>query len=335
MSDSDKLKPENPPTAPATEAENESIIDLVEEIEEPASADSLPPLEQELLGIGEAIPVAEPPAMGLSDLGELDFDEEEDQPAEESLSLEPVVEEGDVPSNENMDWLLEPEADLRSDEHDDRQGASTGELTEKTELYIDEQFSETKEILQAMTTPSIEAGPTSEDEELELIEIEDDEADNEIVWFDDLKSDKLPPSAEMVSEAAAPPAPLSDTDSNLFSETSAADVFEANVASGLTTTDHPTAVPAPPEPVIPSIAPLAALLPTPPVQPPPSEAPPSAESLSLSAEQIDAAVERVIERRLGGSLESIVLRAVETAVANEIQRLKALLLEDDLDDRTP
>ena len=58
-------------------------------------------------------------------------------------------------------------------------------------------------------------------------------------------------------------------------------------------------------------------------------------SLALSDEQIDAAVERVIERRLGGTLESIVLRAIETAVSAEIQRLKTLLLEDDSGDPTP
>jgi hypothetical protein len=62
------------------------------------------------------------------------------------------------------------------------------------------------------------------------------------------------------------------------------------------------------------------------------DAPSAVEAAALSNEQIEAAVERLIERRLGGSLESIVRRAVETAVTKEIKRLQQLLLDYDLDD---
>jgi hypothetical protein len=69
--------------------------------------------------------------------------------------------------------------------------------------------------------------------------------------------------------------------------------------------------------------------------PPPSSVPPPAEDgPKLSNEQIEAAVERLIERRLGGSLESIVRRAVEAAVTKEIKRLQQLLLEYDPDNPT-
>jgi hypothetical protein len=64
-------------------------------------------------------------------------------------------------------------------------------------------------------------------------------------------------------------------------------------------------------------------------------APPKVESLPAFAparippEEIEAAVERVIERKLGGTIEATILRVIETAVTREIDRLKQLLLEDD------
>ena len=49
----------------------------------------------------------------------------------------------------------------------------------------------------------------------------------------------------------------------------------------------------------------------------------------IPPEEIEAAVERVIERKLGGTIEATILRVIETAVTREIERLKQLLLEDE------
>jgi hypothetical protein len=329
MSDSDQLKPETPPAEPE-QTEDESIIDLVEEIEEPLSPDSLAPLEQPLLGSGDASEAAEAFSPELADLGKLEFEEDEDQPADEEG---PATEDREALLPETMDWLLEPEADASTEGGVDRRGAPIVKIMEATEF--NEPLPETEEILQAMAPAPTGSDSAAEDDDLELIEIEDDEADDELIVFDDLDLDEASPPVESTAEAAAPAAPPVDFDADLFEDTSAADVFAANVASGLAAADNASAPPSPPATEVPPIAPLASLPPAPPVQASTGETPPRAESLALSAEQIDAAVERILERRLGASLEAIVLRAVETAVSNEIQRLKALLLEEDPYDRTP
>lgn len=323
MSDPDKTMPGAPPKAPA-QAEDELIIDLVDEIEEPA-LDGLSPLEQNLFGITAMAPSAEPPSSERADLGKLNFDEEEDEPLEAGLALEsPPSASSGSSLKENLDWLFEPggseEAPSEAGEGlpDDSSAAILNEPA------LREPSSATEELLEAMTPDAHETEPLDEDEDIELIEVEDD-ADNEIVWFDDLDLDKTPPAAEPTPEAPTAPAPPLEIEADLFEETSAADVFAANVASGLAGGDSASTPPSPP---LAAAAALAALIPS------PSEPPPLAEDAPpLSDARIDAAVERVIERRLGGTLESIVLRAVETAVSAEIQRLKSLLLEDDPGDR--
>ncbi len=333
MSDSDKLRPHTTPTE-SSEGEDESIIDLVEEIEEDTPPDALPSLDPSMPAIGQLPDAAGTPAAGFADLGKLDFDEEEDQPEGDDLSLGPAANEPDALAlEESMDWLLEPEADAPSTEDDQRPDASVDTNWVNTEL--NETAPATAAILETMVPPSIETDSGNEDDDIELIDIEDDEDDDEIVWFDDLDLGEAPPAAELSPEADAPANPLSDADADLFPETSAADVFAANVAAGSTITDSAPADLALPTAIASAVASLAPPSPASPIQPPAPEEPPIADRVSLSDEQIGAALERVIERRLGSTLESLVLRAVETAVANEIQRLKTLLLDDDSDDRTP
>lgn len=51
----------------------------------------------------------------------------------------------------------------------------------------------------------------------------------------------------------------------------------------------------------------------------------TAEALPVSETQLDAAIERVIERKLGDKIEHFLFTAIEKAVANEIRQLKRLL----------
>ena len=67
MNHFDKKKPQNPLTTPE-EAEDESIIDLVEEIDEPSPPNALSALERKLLNIGGEIAAAEEPPLKLADL---------------------------------------------------------------------------------------------------------------------------------------------------------------------------------------------------------------------------------------------------------------------------
>jgi hypothetical protein len=333
MSDFDKMKSKHPAAEPA-DAEDETIIDLVEEIEEPVFRDSLSPLEQNQFEIETAADAGGHPLAELADLEKLDFDEEEEQPAGDSSFAAPATSAADAPAmEEKIDWLFGPDEEAPSAGDGKPPDPAAAAIAQDAEAG--EEFPETREMIEAMASSPAEADLGSEDEDLELIEIEDDEVDNELVWFDDLDLDKVPPPAELTLDADAAAAPLFDAEADLFAKTSAADVFAANVASGLTADDAAAAGATPPAAVVAAVASLTLPTPTEPIQPPTEQRPLAEDAPALSAEQIEAAVERVIERRLGGTLESIVLRAVESAVSAEIQRLKALLLEDDPGDRTP
>lgn len=332
MSDSDKPKLHTTPTE-SSEAEDEPIIDLVEEIEEDASSDALFLSDPSIPETDEPHPSAETADAGFVDLGELVFDEEEDLSESGHLALEPAAGDSEAPAlQKDIDWLLAPGDHATATEGDRLEDAPAGEGSERRELNAVDP--ETEAILETLISPPAETGSGSEDEEIELIEIEDEDsdADDEIVWMDDLDLDQTPPAAEPTPEAEAPANPLSAADAALFPETSAADVFAANVASGLTNAETAPGDVALPAAIAASAAFTAPSTPAPPAAP---EAPPVADGFALSDEQFDAALERVIERRLGATLESIVLRAVETAVAGEIQRLKALLLDEDTDNRIP
>lgn len=53
----------------------------------------------------------------------------------------------------------------------------------------------------------------------------------------------------------------------------------------------------------------------------------TAEALPVSDAQLAAAIERVIERKLGDKIEHLLFTAIEKAVANEIRQLKRLLAD--------
>ncbi|MDD2389201.1 MAG: hypothetical protein PHP23_05650 [Desulfobacterales bacterium] len=53
-----------------------------------------------------------------------------------------------------------------------------------------------------------------------------------------------------------------------------------------------------------------------------------AQSISVSPEQLEAALTRVIQRLVSDKLDSILVNAVEKAVSKEIDKIKRLLLED-------
>jgi hypothetical protein len=331
MNYSDKRKPQNPLTTPV-EAEDESIIDLVEEIDEPTPPNALSALERKLLNIGGELNAAGEPPLTLADLDDLDFEEEEDQAAGDLPALEPPIGEAETsPSKEDMDWLYGPGADAHSAEIEKSLAVPASENDRS--LGFEEQSPEAEDVLEAATPLAKTSDPESEDDDIELLDIEDAEVDDEIVWFDDL--DKEPLIAEGKLEAEADAAPLFDPDPNPLSESSAADIFSAHVESGLTAAE--TAIPTDPPlaAAVPAAAPMNSLVSRLPLEPSPPETLIPSGTAGLSAEEIDAAVERVLERKLGGTLQSIIRQAIEAAVSKEIQRLKALLLEDDPGERTP
>jgi hypothetical protein len=333
MNDSDKETPQDP-TNKLADAEYESIIDLVEEIEEESPAELLPELERQLLGIHEApdgLDPGSPSATALPDLSKLDFEEDEDQPTQAGPSGEPALGVTGAPGvTESMDWLFDPAAGISSENREELPAESDAALVET--IGDEQPVPEPPPGVETAGRSPSQAAPGDVDDEIELIDIE--EADNELDWLDDLNLDALPSSIKTPADTTVSESLFTPSDGDLFSETTAADVFAANVAfAGISAESAPLA-PGPPEAAIPALAPPApppsAAEPSPPssVPPPPEDGP------KLSNEQIEAAVERLIERRLGGSLESIVRRAVEAAVTKEIKRLQQLLLEYDPDNPT-
>lgn len=316
MSDTQKKDPQSRPTAPNGD---DDIIDLVEEIQEGSPQRPLSPLERQLLDFGDQTFAAGRTAVDLpdlSDLGRMDFDEEDEE------------------EKAGSDVRPAPGTALRSSEGGTRTEAGSNEIEEISEF--DEQLLDAADILEA---DDLLAGPPparkktelEEDEGLELIDVEEDEADDEIVWFDDL--DKEAPSPGPVTADAPKEAPIPDWDTASGQDTSAADVFAAHVESALPETDMGPALAAEASAATPAAAATAVF--QPPAEAAPSAPPPAAEGTSpaaapgLSPDEIEAAVERVIERKLGATIESIIQQAIENAVFKEIERLKRLLLEDD------
>lgn len=52
------------------------------------------------------------------------------------------------------------------------------------------------------------------------------------------------------------------------------------------------------------------------------------ESLSLSPEQIDEALERIVKRMYSEKIESMIAEMIEKAVTKEIERMKGTLIDD-------
>jgi hypothetical protein len=317
MSDTQKYDPPSRPTAPNGD---EDIIDLVEEIPEGSPQHPLSELEQRLLDFGD-----QPPAAGstdadlpeLADLDSIDFDEEEDAPAAaaETASGSDMA----PPSVESVEQPTVP-------------GNEIEEIFEFDEQLLDaEDIFEVEDIL-AGPLPAEKDPEPEEDQNLELIDVEEEEIDDEIVWFDDLETGA--PAPEPMTEDAPPQATALDSKTDSGRETSALDVFAAHVETGL---QDPKTDPslASAELGAASAAAAAAAAFQAPVESAPGVSSPDSADAPLpvaaghSPTEIEAALERVIERKLGGTIESIIQQAIETAVSKEIERLKRLLLEDD------
>lgn len=314
----------DPQSGPEDPNGDEEIIDLVEELPlEEDSRDPLSDLERKLLGLDA--PAPEPGGSpddlpDLADLSSFDFEEELDD-----LSATAEADFGSDPSSTSVESSHRPNLG----------GGRIEEISEFDEQLLDaEDILDVDEILsETLPSEKKEAAPET-DEDLELIDVEEDEADDEIIWFDDL--DKQAPEPVPETTEAAPETAELDWDADAGGDPSALDLFSANVESALPEPD--------PGPALAlagagTVAAAAAAAVPPPPEPAPAVSPPAAENAGpaalpgLTAAEIEAAVERVIERKLGSAIESTIRQAIEKAVSKEIERLKRLLIEDD--DRGP
>ncbi len=340
MSDTRKEDSQLPPTA---SSDDEDIIELVEEIGEESPEHALSALERNLLDIdhkGNTSGNAFAELPDIADLGRIDFDEEEDE-AEASGEGPSPAEAGDegasVSATEDAARLFAPDAKMDFAAHEKRPAAPRDEIEEIAEF--DEQFLDAEDLLEGLPSPP-EDTASGDDEDLELLEVEEDDADDEIVWFDDLdKPDQEAPSEHPAPGGVSSEAPPFDLEAESIQDTSAADVFAAHVESARADADTGTRLAAGAGAALAPAGEAAAF--QAPVESPPEVRPPAAVDASsaavpgLAPEEIEAAVERVIARKLGGTIEAIILQAIEKAVSKEIERLKSLLLDEEAGDRTP
>jgi len=342
MSDSKKSDPKRPLIE---SPDDEPIIDLVDEIPGGPADGDLSDLEKNLLNLGrsfgrglektgEDLPTFRKPP-DLNDLNGFDFEEDDEQrPA--SGTLPPAAAEEPLPNDteSELDWLLDEVASAPAEDPARGAGGTDNDVTEI--LEFDEQFLEAEEVIDGQPAAEDESDGGNDDETLELLDLDDDDIDNELVWFDDL--DKPPDHGGVAQAGQAGVAPLNPADPRLFSDapaadTTAADLFDAFVQSGrpvggdALVTAWPSAAAADPPTVIPDTAALSYSHTADVSQPPAANA--------LTEDQIDAAVERVITRMYAGTIETIILQSIEKAVFNEIERLKNRLLENDPGDKIP
>ncbi|MGE5256564.1 MAG: hypothetical protein ACM3KE_07830 [Hyphomicrobiales bacterium] len=342
MSDTQNKDPRLPPKA---SDEDDDIIDLVDEIDEEGAGHPLSALERNLLDLddkGKEASGALAELPDIADLSRIDFEEEEDEekipeesPAFPEVGAEVAGATGDAAG------LFGPDAELEADATGKQPtGGGLDEIEEISEF--DQQFLDAEEILESL--PDLPEGATSDEaEDIELLEVEEDDADDEIVWFDDLaKPDQEAPVAQPTPEAVSAEPPTLEPEPEPIQDTSAADVFAAHVESARADAgtgarlsaaarrqDAGNALAA-------DIAAFQAPIESAPAVQPPFAADASpAAAPGLTPEEIEAAVERVMARKLGGTIEAIILQAIEKAVSKEIERLKSLLLDDEAGDRTP
>jgi hypothetical protein len=341
MSDSKKSDPKRPSIE---SLDDEPIIDLVDEVRGGPANGDLSDLEKNLLNLersfgrglkktGEDLrPLPELP--DLNDLDGFDF-EEDDAVRPASGTLPPAAAKEPLPdgTEPELDWLIDEVASAPAEDPAHGAGGTDNDVTEISEF--DEQFLEAEEVIDGPTAAEDESDGGGDDETLELLDLDDDDIDNELVWFDDL--DKPPDHGGVAQAGQAGVAPVKPADPRLFSDTpaadtTAADLFDAFVQSGrpvgdgALVTEGPTATAAALA-AIPETAALSRSHTAYVSQPPAASA--------LTEDQIDAAVERVITRMYAGTIETIILQSIEKAVSKEIEQLKNRLLENDPGDTIP
>jgi hypothetical protein len=281
---------------------------------------------------------------------------------DEDIDLE-FEDKEDLPDLEDMGDLESEVEALSIDELEDSP-AEDEDIIEITEF--DEHFPEEEE-KKLERAGVLDASDSDEDEFLELIEIEDDDTagDEEVIEFsnseeqidedeiDNFFSESLedepvfeydeiethedkPALSTDMALATAPPADddeefdFSLDSSEISQQVDRLDTFlsddlatEPKVASLPETrlVDEP-----PPEPEVASLFKEASA-----EEQTEDEGPAAveetAESLSVSPEQIDSILERVIKEKFGGNIENIIYEAIQKAVSREIDRLKGALLD--------
>ena len=333
MSDSKKSDPKRPPIE---FLDDEPIIELVDEVSGGPADGDLSDLEKNLLTLdrsfarglektGEDLRTF-PELPDLDDLNGFDF-EEGDAKRPASGTLPPATAKEPLPDGmePELDWLLDEVVSTSAADLARAAGGTDNDVTEISEF--DEQFLEAEEIMDSPPAAEDESDGGNNDETLELLDLDDNDIDNELLWFDDLDTPTGHGAVAQAGQAGVAPLEPADT------RTTAADLFDAFVqlekpaeGDALATAGLSAAAAAPLTAIPGTAAPTQSS--TADVSQPPA-------ANALTEDQIDAAVERVITRMYAGTIETVIRQSIEKAVLKEIERLKNHLLENDLGDKIP
>ncbi|MCU0560408.1 MAG: hypothetical protein MUD16_09470 [Desulfobacterales bacterium] len=295
---------------PPTQLEDEEpIIELTEVVPESEQASGSSELEKNLLeferrfGAGPGSPSAEDRAPNdklpeLDELEDLDFleDEETSAPVAASSPATPA-DETLAHLEQHMDWLFAEETSRPA------AGALNGNDPLRAEVIeiseFEEQFLDAEEIQPTAAAAPKAPEPEAEPELLDIEEEEKEAPDDERFWFD-------PPERPAPAEAGVEPRPL-----DVRAEASAPpDVIEAVVSAAAAAV----------APAIERSAPAPAH---------PEGSAPALDVDSIPMDRLEAAVASVIARSYSGRIEAIIVQAIESAVAREIERLRNELLESE------
>jgi hypothetical protein len=308
-----------------TQAEEEDLAAITaEEIRELAGGDDLPDIDDDI---------------------DLEFEDEEDLPDLENIgNLESEV---DALSIDELEDTTAPEEDIIEITEFDEHFPEGEEKKLERAGVLDASDSDEDEILELI---EIEEDDTAEDEEVIEIsnfqeQIDEDEIDNffsesiedePVFEYDEIEpfEDKPALSTDMALATAPPADDDEEFDFSLDSSeiSQQVDRLDTFLSDDLSTEPEVASLPETPLTFDPTAEPEVASLPaeTPAEKKTGDEDQPAveepAESLSVTPDQIDAILERVIKDKFGGDIENIIHEAIQKAVSKEIDRLKGALL---------
>jgi hypothetical protein len=223
----------------------------------------------------------------------------------------------------DIDWILKDLNRVTSPGTDKVEEVLDSELSEVPAEDEEDQFLDAEEI---MDDPEPAAAASEEDEALDLLDV--DETDDQLIWFDDLETRSAPTeAAENLEADAFPPGP---NDVELIMRTAGAPLRAESApelqAPGESTRAVPEPVPPPPAAIPAAVLAAGGII----AADAAAKPAPDPVRLEISQEQIDAAVERLIEQKFAARIEGIIIQTIEKAVLKEIERLKSLIQRPEL-----
>ena len=235
----------------------------------------------------------------------------------------------DIEAEDDDDIIEITEFDEHFPEEDERKLAHAGVLDVSDE---DDDFLELIEVEEDDSTEDEEVIEFSKSE----VQADEDEIDNffsetlaDEPAFENGEMETVEETRALSTDMAMATAPSTDEDEELdFSLDSSeisqqVDRLDTFLADDLAPEPEVASLPSEPEVAsLPSEPPAEAEAPA--EDQPPDDEPPQAAS--VTPDQIDAIVERVIEEKFGGNIETIIYDVIEKAVSKEIDRLKGALL---------